>query len=129
MKEERYAYRVRQMLNHGLKEIQPTASRRLEAARHIALARQKLAQPQTVLSMAGRASLYLPQQAQAPYFKQLLAITALLVGMWISFYWHSVQYVSALEEIDSALLADKLPPEAFMDNDFIEWLKDDTSAE
>ncbi|EKE18387.1 MAG: transmembrane protein [uncultured bacterium] len=129
MKEERYAYRVRQMLNHGLKEIPPTASRRLEAARHIALARQKLVQPETVLSMAGSTSLYFPQQTQAPYFKQLLAIAALLIGMWISFYWHSVQYVSALEEIDSALLADRLPPEAFMDNDFFEWLKDDTSAE
>ena len=28
-----------------------------------------------------------------------------------------------------ALLADDLPPEAFMDNDFFEWLKDDSSAE
>ncbi|MDP3638225.1 MAG: DUF3619 family protein [Azonexus sp.] len=129
MKEERYAYRVRQILNYGLKEIPPTASRRLEAARHIALTRQKIAQPQIVLSAAGSTSLYIPQQEQAPYFKQLLAIAALLMGMWISFYWHSVQYVSALEEIDSALLADKLPPEAFMDNDFLEWLKDDTSAE
>ena len=27
------------------------------------------------------------------------------------------------------LLADDLPPEAFLDNDFFEWLKDDTSAE
>lgn len=30
MKEERYAYRVRQVLNHGLKDIPPAASRRLE---------------------------------------------------------------------------------------------------
>ncbi len=49
--------------------------------------------------------------------------------MWISFYWHSVQYVTELEEVDSALLADDLPPEAFLDNDFFEWLKDDSSEE
>ena len=67
--------------------------------------------------------------SHTPHLKQVLAILALLLGMWISFYWHSVQYVSALEEIDSALLADDLPPEAFMDNDFLEWLKDDTSEE
>ena len=33
MNEERYAFRVRQALNHGLKDIPPAASRRLEAAR------------------------------------------------------------------------------------------------
>jgi hypothetical protein len=29
--------------------------------------------------------------------------------MWISFYWHSVQYVTEIEEVDSALLTDDLP--------------------
>ena len=48
MNEERYAYRVRQTLNFGLKDIPPAASRRLEAARHLALARQKQAEPQLV---------------------------------------------------------------------------------
>ena len=49
--------------------------------------------------------------------------------MWIAFYWHSVQYVTELEEVDSALLSDDLPPEAFLDNDFFEWLKDDSSED
>jgi hypothetical protein len=49
--------------------------------------------------------------------------------MWISFYLDSVNYVHALEEADSALLSDDLPPEAFMDNDLFEWLKDDTSED
>ena len=61
--------------------------------------------------------------------RQILAVLALLLGMWISFYLDSVNYITALEEVDSALLADDLPPEAFLDNDFFEWLKDDTSAE
>ena len=130
MKEERYAHRVRQALNHGLDDIPPTASRRLEAARHLALSRQKLAKPEMVLAGAGSAgSVSFSTASHTPHLKQILAILALLLGMWISFYWHSVQYVSALEEIDSALLADDLPPEAFMDNDFLEWLKDDTSEE
>ena len=127
MKEERYASRVRQALNHGLNDIPPTAGRRLEAARHLALSRQKQTAPKMVLIHARSMSFSSP--SNPPYLKQLMAIAALLLGMWISFYWQSTQYVSALEEVDSALLADDLPPEAFMDNDFFEWLKDDTSEE
>jgi len=56
-------------------------------------------------------------------------VAALLLGMWISFYWHSMEYVAELEEVDSALLTDDLPPDAFLDNDFFEWLKDDSSEE
>jgi hypothetical protein len=40
--------------------------------------------------------------AYTPYLKQILAVVALLLGMWISFYWHSVQYVTEIEEVDSA---------------------------
>lgn len=127
MKEERYGYRVRQLLNHGLNDIPPTASRRLEAARHLALSKQKQTVNQAALAHTGHWSV--SSSSNIPYLKQILAITALLFGMWISFYLDSMNYVSALEEVDSALLADDLPPEAFMDNDFFEWLKDDTSEE
>jgi hypothetical protein len=127
MNEERYAYRIRQALNHGLKDIQPAASRRLEAARHLALSRQKQTVPQLVLAGAGSA--FFRSGAYIPYLKQILAVMALLLGMWISFYWHSVQYVTELQDVDSALLTDDLPPDAFLDNDFFEWLKDDSSEE
>ncbi len=128
MKEDRYGYRVRQVLNHGLKDIPPAASRRLEAARHLALAKQKQAAPQLVFATAENLSLdSFDAGGRMSILKQGLAILALLLGMWLSFYWHSVQYVTELEEVDSALLSDDIPPEAFMDDDFIEWLKDDSS--
>lgn len=127
MNEERYAHRVRQTLNYSLKDIPPATSRRLEAARHLALARQKQTAPQLVLAVGNTSSLHLG--SYGPYIKQALAVLALLLGMWISFYWHSVQYVTELEEVDSALLADDLPPDAFLDNDFFEWLKDDSLEE
>ena len=80
--------------------------------------------------MAGATSSFaLKFDAYTPYLKQVLAIIALLTGMWIAFYWQSTQYVSELEEVDSALLSDDLPPDAFLDNDFFEWLKDDSSEE
>jgi hypothetical protein len=127
MNEERYASRVRQALNHGLKDIPPASARRLEAARHLALAHQKQAVPQMVL--VGHHASRFRFATDNRYMRQILAILALLLGMWISFYLDSVKYISALEEVDSALLSDDLPPEAFLDNDFFEWLKDDTSAE
>ncbi len=127
MNEERYAYRIRQALNFGLKDVPPAATRRLEAARHLALAKQKQAVPQMVPATAGAPSFW--SGSRAIYAKQTLAALALLLGMWISFYWHSVQYVNELEQVDSALLTDELPPDAFLDNDFFEWLKDDSSAE
>ena len=79
--------------------------------------------------MAGAGVSSFRTSAYIPYLKQILAVLALLLGMWISFYWHSVQYVTALEDVDSALLSDDLPPDAFLDNDFFEWLKDDSSEE
>lgn len=127
MNEERYAFRVRQALNHGLRDIPPAASRRLEAARHLALSHQKQAAPQTALAGLGNASFR--TGTYTPYLKQILAVFALLLGMWISFYWHSVQYVTEIEEVDSALLTDDLPPDAFLDNDFFEWLVDDSSED
>lgn len=127
MNEERYAGRIRQALNHGLKDISPATARRLEAARHLAVSRQK--QPAAELALAGHGARSFGHRPQFPYLKQILAIAALLLGMWLSFYWQSVQYSSDLEEVDSALLADDLPPEAFMDNDFFEWLKDNSPAE
>lgn len=130
MNEQRYASRIRQILNHGLNDIPPAAARRLEAARHLALSRQKQEAPQLVLAGAGN-RLYRPMFLRfgidSARAKPLLAITALLAGMWLSFYWHSIQYVSEIEAVDSALLADDLPPEAFLDREFIEWLKDDSS--
>lgn len=127
MNEERYASRVRQALNHGLKDIPPASARRLEAARHLALSRQKQVLPQMVL--AGHNTSPFRFATDNRYLRQILAVLALLLGMWISFYMDSVKYVTAIEEVDSALLSDDLPPEAFLDNDFFEWLKDDTSAE
>ena len=127
MNEERYGYRVRQALNHGLKDIPPASARRLEAARHLALAHQKQAVPQMVL--AGHNASWFRFATDNRYVRQILAVLALLLGMWISFYLDSVNYITALEEVDSALLSDDLPPEAFLDNDFFEWLKDNTSAE
>jgi Protein of unknown function (DUF3619) len=132
MNEETTAYRVRQVLNQGLNDIAPAATRRLEAARHLALSKQKQAAPQLVLATPGGvkwSSSFFRNHHGIPFAKQALAIVALLLGMWLAFYWHSVQYISEQEEVDIALLSDDLPPEVFLDDDIYEWLKDDSSPD
>ena len=129
MNEERYASRVRQALNHGLNDISPAVARRLEAARHQALSRQKQTAPQMAPAGNNVPGFHFRSLADNRHFRQALAVLALLLGMWISFYMDSVKYVTQIEEVDSALLSDDLPPEAFMDKDFFQWLKDDTSEE
>lgn len=127
MNEDRQASRIRQALNHSLRDISPAASRRLEAARHLALSRQKEAAPGLVFAGHGGGH-HFRFGADLPYLRQILAVVALLLGMWISFYWHSSQYIGELEEVDSALLADDMPPEAFLDDDLLEWLKQDDDS-
>lgn len=129
MNEERYASRVRQALNHGLNDISPAVARRLEAVRHQALSRQK--QPVQQMALAGdkTSSLHFRFLMDNHHLRHILAVLALLLGMWISFYIDSINYVTQVEEVDSALLSDDLPPEAFLDKDFFQWLKDDTSEE
>lgn len=122
MNDERFAYRIRQTLNQGSHDIPPAALRRLEAARHLALSRQKQAAPALALA-GGHGSIHFGGPLPG-YLKPILAALALLLGMYISFYWQSHEYISEMEAVDSALLADDLPPEAFLDQDFSEWLND-----
>lgn len=124
MTEERLAYRIRQGLNQSLGDIPPSAARRLEAARHHALNHQK--QPVAEWAFAGSIAngafaRLIHGRDQA---RHILAMLALLLGMAIAFYWHAHQYVNELEDVDSALLTDALPPDAFLDKGFAAWLHD-----
>lgn len=124
MSDERFAYRIRQGLNHNLDDISPTALRRLQAARHYALEHQK----QPVYEMApanlGGGAHALGNFLQNNRARQAMAILMLLIGMALALYWQGHEYVSDLEDVDSALLSDSLPPEAFLDKGFAEWLND-----
>jgi hypothetical protein len=57
-----------------------------------------------------------------------LAILALLIGVSLSYYWNGFSQASENEAIDSALLADDLPPNAYLDKGFQAWLEKDSPA-
>ncbi len=130
MTEEQTAFRIRQALNQELNDIPPTALRRMEAARHHALSRQK--QSVQVVAFAGADIGQTNFSADHPTQHRLrhaLAIAALLLGMAIAAYWQAIDYIEEIVDVDSALLTDDLPPEAFIDKGFSTWLLDDSSEE
>jgi Na+-translocating ferredoxin:NAD+ oxidoreductase RnfE subunit len=58
-----------------------------------------------------------------PSARSLLAVMALSVGIMGTYYWNAFQQSQEFEEIDSALLADELPPSAYLDRGFHVWLE------
>lgn len=129
MNEERFAYHLRQRLNRGLEGISPSVLRRLEASRHHALAHQKHEVRVVNLALSGRHG----HGFGGVWFddlrlRQMMAILLLLISLFFAVYWQGQHYLNDLEDVDSALLADDIPPDAFLDRGFAAWL-DDSSAE
>ena len=119
MKEREIAYRIRHYLNLGTDGIDRKTVDRLFKARQNALARQKVAVARLNLAGIGNiaADFLLPQ---ARTLIALLGLTLSVVGVT---YWNYYQQAAENEEIDSALLADELPINAYLDRGFHAWLE------
>jgi len=53
----------------------------------------------------------------------ILPLVALVAGLVLIQDWHGSNQISAAAEIDASLLADDLPPSAYSDPGFLEFLK------
>jgi hypothetical protein len=126
MNEQHFAYKVRQHLNRGLRELRPETLERLSAARRAALARQKQAIAPSALAAGGRFSF--PFHFRDPRLSQTLAAVAFLLCAFYSTFWVADQCVRELGSLDSAILSDELPLGAFTDKGFAAWL-DSKSAD
>ena len=120
MNEVQFAYKIRQHLNGGLREIRAATSDRLAAARQCALTRQKSVVRQSVLAATGGFFLHSFDNLG---LKQLVLSLALVVCVISSTFWIADQRVAELGAIDSELLADDLPIAAFTDKGFDTWLR------
>lgn len=54
-----------------------------------------------------------------------LPVVALVVGLWLVHSYHSQEKVDAAADIDTAILSDELPPDAYADPGFEEFLRND----
>lgn len=108
---------LRQLLNQGIR-VKPEIAERLAAAREQALARQR-AEPAPVLAWADNVA-----GGWGGLALRVLLSLALLVASGVAIYaWQQNQRVAELAEIDSLLLTDDLPIDAYLDNGFQNWLK------
>lgn len=110
--------KIRQALENSALNIDPAIIARLAKARSIALEHQTVAI--TKLSLAGiglsLGDIVLPRA------RMFLAIAGLTLGIVGTYYWNAFEQADENEEVDSALLADDLPVDAYTDQGFQAWL-------
>lgn len=119
MNELHFASRIRQILNRGT--LQASVSQRLHAARQLALSRQR-PEPQPVLRWADNV-LGDGWSWGGLSARVLLPVLALVVATFGIYRWQESQRLAEVVEIDSQLLTDDLPIDAYLDRGFQNWLK------
>lgn len=122
--ELQFAHKIRHALYQGTDALDPKVAARLHAARTAALGRQR--QPAALLSLAGIG------HVTADFFRTSLAPTvlafALIIGAAGVVYFNDMQQASENEDIDSALLTDDVPINAYLDDGFQEWVASSSPA-
>lgn len=142
-----FGKRVAARLNHGLNEVHPDISERLRFAREQALSARRAAQPRAVPVQASTGPL--SQVARLPQRMAAIAggagrsgagkepgrggaaLVVFALALALSFGAALVEVSRAADqaaddeivEVDTHLLLDELPPQAYMDAGFVQYLR------
>jgi hypothetical protein len=126
MNEMHFGNRIRQILNQGLR-LNARQAERLHAARERALAARR---PEPVGALAWADNVLGGFGGWGGLSLRLLApLVALVVAVAALHTWQQNRVISDFEEIDSMLLTDDLPIDAYLDRGFQDWLKTRASEE
>ena len=119
MNELHFASRIRQILNQGT--VDASIAKRLQAARETALSRQR-PEPAPVARWADNVlgDSWSWGGLSARVLLPALALVVAAVGIY---RWQENQRLAEVVEIDSQLLTDDLPIDAYLDRGFQNWLK------
>jgi Protein of unknown function (DUF3619) len=124
--ESRFALRLAARLSEHTQNIGPDIGERLRISRDLALEKARTAraaqaaQSRSGLTAAGATIL------GGGWWSRLgivLPLVALLAGLVLIQQSHLDEQIAAAAEIDAALLADDVPPDAYSDPGFVEFLK------
>ena len=126
-REEQFAHQICRVLDRGTQALDPGIVERLRALRERTLQRQRYFVTAPSMVGAGGAVLLSGDDEKHP-LRTLLAMLALLLGVSMAYYWNGFSQASENEAIDSALLSDELPPNAYLDKGFQAWLEKDSPA-
>ncbi len=121
--------RIAKMLDDNT-DLSYEVTERLRAARTRALSLRRIAQPQLqtaqeIQTQNGSALLKFPSQILLflQTFGSIIPLLGLVAGLVLIHEFHNDQSALELAEIDSALLIDDLPPNAYTDSSFLDYLK------
>ena len=125
-RQARFAMRVTARLNEQSQSVSADIGERLRFAREQALVRAVaaraavIAQPHVAVSggaaLLGGGGWWLKAGAFLP-------LLALVGGLLLIQYWQTEAQISVAAEVDTALLGDSVPPTAYSDAGFVEFLK------
>lgn len=125
--QSRYALRVAARLTERTGELSPDITERLRFAREKALERAREARtaaaPVVVGVSRGGAAVF---GGSAPWWLKaasILPVFALLAGLLLIQQAQVATQISVAAEVDADLLSDALPPQAYSDPGFAEFLK------
>lgn len=129
--EARLALKLAGELSRSASELPHDISERLRVARETAIRNRRLeAAPEPAFAKAwfvsGSAATLQPDPSSSPgtrWVMGLLPLIALVAGIYFIQHIHARSQVSAAAEVDVELLADDLPPDAYSDAGFVEFLK------
>lgn len=121
MNEHEFQFRMRQHLNTSARQVSPSVANRLHEARQKALARQKVTVRGFSLAGVGQAF----TERALPRGRTAIAMLLILLVAVGSGLLGEMQRMAELEEVDSALLSDDLPIDAYLDQGFDAWVQND----
>ncbi|MFZ3139291.1 DUF3619 family protein [Polaromonas sp.] len=127
--QDRFGLKTASYLSAGTTELPHDISERLRAARAQAVAQRKIAKTQTagsVVNTGSSAALNWGSDEGLSWWGwigSVLPLIALVVGLLAINSFQNDNRMQELAEVDSALLTDELPPAAFADPGFVQFLK------
>lgn len=124
MNEQEFGHKLAGHLSAATREIDGELARRLRSAREEAL---------RASSRAGRSGRFFGRKLRfrlmlPAVLRPAVLVFAVLATVLAGDYWVTWSRVNSLQEVDTALLIDDLPIDAYLDADFKAWLQQDSQS-
>jgi hypothetical protein len=122
MSETEVGREVAQLLDRGLDDIKQSTLNRLQSARRASLENYHVAETVVRLGQSGQIASSRGGHHGHSRAGKLLSVITLLLALVSAIYWQNLQQSDENEEIEIMLLVDDLPIDAYLDDEFGEWL-------